>query len=304
MKRLFLSIFLAVSLLGWASVESSDNIQYESELKTGKKLYAEGKYHECLKLINIRISHKPKEKKYFSKLRLKVLKKLGYYKESLNQMLGEVKGKKVTSINTSLEIGGLYMNLKDLDNTFKWYNIAVDNGFTFFPPFEHFDDFKPIRNDIRFHKLMKRMKDKIGLGKPIKHFEQKDISGKMIYPGLFKNTVLLIDFWATWCPPCMAEMQNLKDIYKDYNKKGFAIVAISLDSDKNKLDRYVKEFSPPWPVIFSGKGFSDEIVRLYNVKDIPSVWLVDRKGKLRHLFLNGKALREAVKTLINEKGPT
>ncbi len=299
MKRLLIIISI-ILLLNPLIFGKTDSQEHKSILKAGQKLFQEGKFKECLTLINIRVSHKPEERKYFSKLTLKVLKKLGQYQKALNHLLNEVNEKNVKLVNIPLELGGLYMNLKDFDNAFKWFHIAIDNGFSFYPPFTYYDDFKLLRNDNRFPKLIKRMKDKLGLGKTIKHFEQMDISGKSISPGLFKNTVLLIDFWATWCPPCMEEMDNLKQIYNDFNKKGFAIISISLDTDKKKLNNYIKNFNPPWPVLYSGKGWKDEIVKLYNVKDLPSVWLVDRNGILRHLFLRGKALREAVKNLVSE----
>jgi thiol-disulfide isomerase/thioredoxin len=269
-------------------------------MMSAKKLFDEGNYNECLKMIDERLAHYPKERKEYSELRLKVLKKLGYYKEAVDQILENIKGEKAQSVQTAMELGGLYIKLNNLDEAFKWYNIAVDKGFAFYPPLEEFDEFGPLRSDIRFEKLIKRMKDKNGLGKPINDFSQRDISGKMISPRLYKNSVLLIDFWATWCKPCMEEMPNLKSIYNDFNQKCFAIISINLDTDRNKLDRFIRAFNPPWPIIFSGIGFDDKIVKQYNVRDLPSVWLVDKKGTLRYLFLRGEKLREAVRILLDE----
>jgi len=95
-------------------------------------------------------------------------------------------------------------------------------------------------------------------------------------------------------------MENLKSIYNDFCKKGFSIISICLDSDKKALERHIKDFNPPWPIIFSGKGFEDSIAQLYDVKDLPSLWVVDRKGHLRHLFLRGAELRKAVQDLVNK----
>jgi len=75
---------------------------------------------------------------------------------------------------------------------------------------------------------------------------------------------------------------------------------LNLDEDRNKVDRFVKNVNPPWPIISSGKGWDDETARLYNVKDLPSVWLVDRKGVLRYVYLRGDGLREKVGALIIE----
>ncbi|MBU1011794.1 MAG: hypothetical protein KKG99_02210 [Bacteroidetes bacterium] len=73
----------------------------------------------------------------------------------------------VPSIKKALQLGGLYINLENYDSTFIWLNKAVDSGFTYYPPLEGLDDFKAIRKDIRYDNLIKKMKDKLGLGKPI-----------------------------------------------------------------------------------------------------------------------------------------
>ena len=299
MKILILAVFMiSFSLVGISSAQIKNNKQ--SALDKAEKLYDEEKYDECLKLINLRIADRPEEKKEFSDLRFNVLTKLGLNRDALNVLLENTKEEKVKSVSTALKIGDMYRDINNYDSSFVWYNIAIDNGFIFFPPFEEFDVFKEIRKDVRFEKLIKRMKNKIGLGKAIINFEAKDITGKMISPGLFINKVVLIDFWATWCLPCMKEMPNLKEIYNDFNNKGFELISISLDTEKNKLTKFIKEFNPPWPIVYNGKGFDDEIAMLYKVKDLPSVWLVDKKGILRHVFLTGEKLRDAVKNLIDE----
>jgi thiol-disulfide isomerase/thioredoxin len=280
--------------------DQDKSITFDEIMKKAENLFNEGKFLDCLQLIDKRIVREPEEKLKFSNIRLNVLKRLGYFKEAINQILEENNGQKLTSGRVQLELGGLYLKLQDIDNAFKWYDIAVDNGFTYYEPFERGDEYKSIRNDIRYHQLIKKMKDNIGIGKPIKDFIQKDINGDTISPALFKNKVLLIDFWATWCAPCMAEMDNLIKIFRDFNKNGFALISINLDEDRNKVDRFVKNVNPPWPIISSGKGWDDETARLYNVKDLPSVWLVDRKGVLRYVHLRGDGLREKVGALIIE----
>jgi thiol-disulfide isomerase/thioredoxin len=302
MKRRIPAIVFSLlfSLCGGMALCQSNNEQKDSMRMSAKKLFDEKKYDECLKVIDERLAQQPKERKEYSELRLQALKELGRYKEAVDQMLEEMKGEKDQSIRTALGLGGLYIKLDNLDEAFKWFHIAVDKGFAFYPPLEGFDEFKPLRTDIRFEELIRRMKDKNGLGKAIPDFSQGDISGHVISPRLYKNSVLLLDFWATWCPPCMAEMPNLMSLYNEFNQKGFAIISINLDTDRSRLDKFIKAFNPPWPIIFSGDGFDDKIAKQYNVKDIPSVWLVDKTGTLRFLFLSGEKLREAVKALLDE----
>ena len=244
MKKLFVAILIVFLIYGFTSGNTKDK-QTISVLKEGKKLFKSGQYKKCLNLINVRISHKPEELKKFSNLKLKVLKKLGLYRKAINLVLEVLNLTKDKVVHNSIELGGLYMKLSDFDNAFKWFNTAVDNGFAFYPPFEFFDEFKQLRKDTRFLHLLNRMKDKQGIGKPIKQFKRNDINGKLISPELFKNTVLLIDFWETKCKPCMDEMANLKQIYNDFNKKGFALISISLDYKRKKIDKYIKDFEPP-----------------------------------------------------------
>jgi thiol-disulfide isomerase/thioredoxin len=90
--------------------------------------------------------------------------------------------------------------------------------------------------------------------------------------------VVLIDFWATWCGPCVAELPNVLKAYKELHPKGFEIVGISLDSDKEKLESFVKEKGMDWPQFFDGKGWKNEISSNYGINSIPAMWLVDQKG--------------------------
>ena len=93
-----------------------------------------------------------------------------------------------------------------------------------------------------------------------------------------RGKVVLIDFWATWCGPCVAEVPNVVATYKKLHDKGFEIVGISLDSDKAKLDAFVKEKGMPWHQFFDGQGWKNEISTKFGINSIPAMWLVDKKG--------------------------
>ncbi len=93
-----------------------------------------------------------------------------------------------------------------------------------------------------------------------------------------RGKVVLIDFWATWCGPCVAEVPNVVATYKKLHDKGFEIIGISLDSDKAKLDAFVKEKGMPWHQFFDGKGWKNEISTKFGINSIPAMWLVDKKG--------------------------
>jgi thiol-disulfide isomerase/thioredoxin len=104
--------------------------------------------------------------------------------------------------------------------------------------------------------------------------------GSTVDVGKLRGKVVLIDFWATWCGPCMAEAPNVVEAYNDLHGKGLEIVGISLDQDKGRLDAVTKVKGMVWPQYFDGKGWENAISSSYGITSIPSMWLVDKKGMI------------------------
>ncbi len=127
---------------------------------------------------------------------------------------------------------------------------------------------------------------------------KKTTDGKDLSMERFKNKVLLVDFWATWCPPCRAEVPELVKVYKAYKDKGFEIVGISFDQDKNAFESYVKENDMPWPQYFDGKGWENEVGPTYGIQSIPAMYLVDGSGKIISTDLRNGKLEEELKKII------
>jgi thiol-disulfide isomerase/thioredoxin len=90
--------------------------------------------------------------------------------------------------------------------------------------------------------------------------------------------VVLIDFWATWCGPCVGEVPDVVATYKKLHDKGFEIVGISLDQDKEALTKFLPEHEMTWPQYFDGKGWQNEISSGFGIESIPAMWLVNKKG--------------------------
>ena len=92
--------------------------------------------------------------------------------------------------------------------------------------------------------------------------------------------MVLIDFWATWCPPCRAEVPHVVEAYKKLHDKGFEIIGISLDKNKEALIAFTKENGMTWPQYFDGKGWGNEISSKNGIESIPAMWLIDKQGKV------------------------
>lgn len=124
-----------------------------------------------------------------------------------------------------------------------------------------------------------KLKKLDALGKPVK-MAFKAVDGRQVDVAKLKGKVVLIDFWATWCGPCIAELPNLKKTYSKYHDKGFEIVGISLDDSKDKLTDFVKKNEMPWPQYFDGLRWKNEFAVEYDIQVIPAMWLIDKSGKL------------------------
>jgi thiol-disulfide isomerase/thioredoxin len=106
------------------------------------------------------------------------------------------------------------------------------------------------------------------------------LDGRAVDLAQLRGKVVLLDFWATWCPPCRAETPGVVAAYQKYHDKGFAIVGISLDQDKGALQKYVADNKMPWPQYFDGKGWDNKVSSSFGIDSIPAMWLVGKDGKV------------------------
>lgn len=136
-------------------------------------------------------------------------------------------------------------------------------------------------------------------GNPYKDFASLTTDGKAVRFSDYveKGKVTLLDFWASWCGPCILESKELKKLYADYHAKGFNIVSVSLDSNKQKWLDAIAKHQLPWTHISSLKAFKDPGALAYAVSAIPYVVLIDRDGNILLQNMHGPVLHAKIKEL-------
>jgi thiol-disulfide isomerase/thioredoxin len=140
------------------------------------------------------------------------------------------------------------------------------------------------------------------IGKQFTDLEEADVNGEMhkLSEYVGKGRWVLVDFWASWCGPCRAEMPNVVANYEKYHDKGFDIVGLSFDKSKDAWVRAISDLQMPWIHLSDLKGWQSVASSVYNIRSIPASLLIDPKGKIVAIDLRGELLGEKLKEIFGE----
>ena len=193
----------------------------------------------------------------------------------------------------------------NVGNNFGLYNLC--NSYYYYTP----EELVPVLEgyiaafptDVRL-KRIKANNDltlETSVGKQFKDFEMADVDGNMhkLSEYIAANKVTLVDFWASWCGPCRAEMPAVKAAYDAYKKKGFGIVGISLDNNKEAWTGAIENLGANWAHLSDLKGWGCEGAKLYGVNSIPATVLVAQDGTILARNIRGEAIQKKLAELLD-----
>jgi thiol-disulfide isomerase/thioredoxin len=136
-----------------------------------------------------------------------------------------------------------------------------------------------------------------------------DIAGPTVEGGSFdlaeqRGKVVLVDFWATWCGACIAELPNIQKAHDEFHKHGLEVVSVSLDNDPSAVMSFLKDHRLPWPQIYMGGGWKTPLATRYGVRSIPRLLVVSKGGKLITADAHGRRIRTAAAEALGLPAPS
>lgn len=128
-------------------------------------------------------------------------------------------------------------------------------------------------------------------------FELSTLDGKTIKLSDLRGQAVLVNLWATWCPPCRAEMQTLETVYQDYQDQGFTILAVNMTSqdDAQKILPFIQERGLTYPVLLDKDG---SVAKAYQMKSLPSSFFINRDGTITEVVIGGPMAEALLRTRI------
>jgi thiol-disulfide isomerase/thioredoxin len=161
------------------------------------------------------------------------------------------------------------------------------------------EDF-PTLDAQAFSKIEKAFSELDSIGEPFA-LRFKSLKGEEVDIANYKGSVVLIDFWATWCGPCMRDLPQTVALYDKFHGGGLEIIGVSLDQERDTLERVLRIKKIPWPQFFDGKGWQNEIASAHGISSLPATFLMDQNSILTAINLRGSELENKITELLLRK---
>lgn len=212
-------------------------------------------------------------------------------------------------------LGVMFVNAKN--HTKQVFDSIVDNHTDSYVSAmiinDHFaKDSSPEELEAKYEKLSDRVKQSslgekirktlasmraVGMGQAAPDFTLQTLEGNDLSLSSLRGKCVLVDFWASWCGPCIKELPNIKKVYEKYHDKGFEIISVSLDDKKVNWAKAIEKHQIPWLHVSSLKGWKCPVAKLYHVTGVPTMYLLDAEGRIVSDDARGEVLEKEVEKL-------
>lgn len=158
--------------------------------------------------------------------------------------------------------------------------------------------FGNLLSELKTQEELQKNFAKLQPGSPVPDFQATSIDGEPVRLADYRGKVVLLDFWASWCPPCVASMPKLKRLHEQFSEKGFEIIGISADHDEQVLRRFVERMDLPWKQVWVPEPTPGTVMHQYGITKFPTLVLIGRDGIIRGVDLDGEELEKVISSLL------
>jgi thiol-disulfide isomerase/thioredoxin len=197
------------------------------------------------------------------------------------------------------QVGPRYYVL-DPEKDFKYFSMVDSSLGILYPESDAVQDLHRQVDELKRKKMVESMSGaQLRTGSQAPEIALPSPDGDTILLSSLRGSYVLLDFWASWCPPCRKENPNLVKIYEKYHDKGFEIYQVSLDKTRDAWLRGIEEDGLHWIHVSDLKFWNSIVVPIYNIQGIPMSFLLDRRGRIVAQNLRGDLLDQELKKIFN-----